>query len=292
MIIDLHTHTGYSYDAEKRGVSDHVQAAIQKGVDVLGFTEHVDFFYQESLSEADFAPGTVDFQMYWNELAPFRCGRVIQADIAAQQKDIDTCRENSQGNIILRKGVEIGQPHAAPDLADQLMEMYCFDYIIGSIHHLADDMDLYFIHYETKHTDEFMRDYFDEINKMLQYGKFHILGHLDYPLRVMKLPHNRPSLRGYMDYVDEILKKLIAQGIALESNAKSLFGWQKQVGPEDFVLQRYRELGGELITVGSDSHAPETIARGIPEAIERLKQAGFRYITDFEEGKPIQRAIR
>lgn len=96
---------------------------------------------------------------------------------------------------------------------------------------------------------------------------------LDYPLRVMKLPHNQPSLKGYMNYVDEVLKLLIAKDIALESNTKGLYGWQQEVGPEAFVLTRYRELGGELITVGSDSHAPETVARGIPRALERLRAA-------------------
>lgn len=291
MMLDLHTHTIYSYDAEKKAICNHVQSAIEKGVDVLGFTEHVDFFYKESLSESEFELGTVDFPMYQQEIAPFRCGRVIQPDLRAQQKDIDGCREVYHGKIVLRKGVELGQPHTAPDLSDKLLEAYHFDYVIGSIHHMPDDMDLYFVRYETKNADEVMRDYFAEINKMLQYGKFQVLGHIDYPLRVMKLPYNRPSLKGYMDCVEEILKKLIEQGIALESNTKSLFGWQQQVGPEDFVLQRYRELGGELITVGSDSHAPETIARGIPEAMERLQQAGFRYITDFENGKPIQYAL-
>ncbi|MDO5783725.1 MAG: histidinol-phosphatase HisJ family protein [Eubacteriales bacterium] len=291
MQIDLHTHTGYSYDAEAKPVEAHVQAAVEHGISVLGFSEHTDFFYQESLAESDFAPGLVDFPMYQREVEPFRSGRVLPADIAAQQNDIAACREAYQGKIILRNGIELGQPHTAPDLADELLEKFSFDYVIGSIHHLSDDMDMYFVHYEQKNPDEVMEDYFSETDKMLQYGKFHILGHIDYPLRVMKLPYNKPSLKGYMNYVDEILKQLIVRGIALECNTKSLFGWQKALGPEDCVLSRYRELGGELITVGSDSHAPETIARGIPQALERLKQFGFSYITDFEDGKPIQHKL-
>ncbi len=291
MQIDLHTHTGYSYDAQARPVEAHVQAAIARGVSVLGFSEHTDFFYKESLSESDFAPELVDFPMYQKEVAPFRSGRVIRADIAAQQKDIDACREKYRDKITLRKGIELGQPHAAPDLADALLENGSFDYVIGSIHHSSDDMDLYFARYAQRNPDDVMEDYFSETNRMLRYGKFHILGHIDYPLRVMKLPDNRPSLKGYMDYVDEILKQLIARGIALECNTKSLFSWQKALGPEDCVLSRYRELGGELITVGSDSHAPETVARGIPQALERLRQFGFSYVTDFQDGKPIQHTL-
>ena len=291
MQIDLHTHTGYSYDAEAKPVEAHVQAAVAHGVSVLGFSEHTDFFYRESLSQSDFAPELVDFPMYQKEVAPFRNGRVIQADIAAQQKDIDACREAYDGKITLRKGIELGQPHTAPDLADQLLTSNSFDYVIGSIHHLSDDMDMYFARYEQRNPNDVMEDYFSETQKMLRYGKFQILGHIDYPLRVMKLPHNQPSLKGYMDYVDEVLKQLITCGIALECNTKSLFGWQQALGPEDCVLVRYHELGGELITVGSDSHAPETIGRGIPQALARLKQFGFSYVTDFADGKPIQHIL-
>ena len=150
---------------------------------------------------------------------------------------------------------------------------------------------MYFYRYETIHPDEFWEKYFAEVRELLAFGHIQILAHLDYPLRVMKLPHNQPSLKGYMNYVDEVLKLLIAKDIALESNTKGLYGWQQEVGPEAFVLTRYRELGGELITVGSDSHAPETVARGIQPALERLRAAGFRAVTDFENKNIIQHAI-
>ena len=212
-------------------------------------------------------------------------------DLASEQKDIFAAQEVYGEQITLRAGVEIGQPHAAPEQARALIQTYPFDYVIGSIHQLADDMDLYFYRYETIHRDKFWEKYFAEVRELLAFGHIQILAHLDYPLRVMKLPHNQPSLKGYMNYVDEVLKLLIAKDIALESNTKGLYGWQQEVGPEAFVLTRYRELGGELITVGSDSHAPETVARGIPRALERLRAAGFRAVTDFENKNIIQHAI-
>lgn len=291
MIIDLHTHTAYSYDAQPIPLSQHVEAAVNSGVDVLGFSEHVDFFYRESLSQSDFAPDTVDFEAYMREVKPFRRGRYIAPDLAAQQREIDTCARRYDGQISLRKGVELGQPHAAPHLADQVLQNNSFDYIIGSIHHMPSDMDLYFQKYENLNADDIIYTYFDEIDAMMQYGKFHILGHIDYPLRVLKLPHNRPSLKGYMDRVDGILRQLIDKGIALECNTKGLLGWQQAVGPEDFVLERYRELGGVYVTVGSDSHAPECIGYGVPQALERLKTAGFTYVTDFVGGQTVQHRL-
>lgn len=290
MILDLHTHTMYSYDAESQPVSAHVQSAVRKHVDVLGFTDHVEFFRRETMQKSDFSEDTVDFEGYCREVEPFRCGRTLPADLTAQQNDIEACRERYP-MITLRSGVEMGQPYAAPELADAMFKQYHFDYVIGSIHQLSDDMDMYFLRYENIHPDDFWKAYFDEMHHMLAYGKFHILGHIDYPLRVMKLPHNRPSLRGYMDYVDAVLREIRDRGIALESNTKGILGWQQQPGPEDFILQRYHELGGELITVGSDSHVPETIACGIPETVKRIQQAGFRYLTDFADGMPIQHVI-
>lgn len=291
MNIDLHTHTVYSYDAEHAALAEHVRAAADNGIDVLGFSEHADFFYRDSLKESDFAPGTVDFAMYKAEVEPFRDGRAIVPDMQAQQADIAACRAAYAGKIQLRAGIELGQPHAAPDLADALLAQYPLDYAIGSVHHSSDDMDLYFLRYEVLHTNDVLDDYFNEMDAMLRYGSFQILGHIDYPLRVMKLPHNRPSLRGYMERVDAVLRRIIQQGIALECNAKGLFGWQQQVGPEDFVLARYRELGGELVTIGSDSHAPQTVGNGIPQALDKLRAAGFRYVTDFKEKKPIQHKL-
>lgn len=291
MLLDLHTHTKYSYDAEDKPVLDHVASAVQKGVDVLGFTEHVEFFRKDTLQENDFTPGTVNFSGYREEIAPFRTGRTIMPDLAAEQKDILDAQDAYQGKITLRAGVEIGQPHAAPEQAHALIQTYPFDYVIGSIHQLSDDMDLYFYQYEFIHPDEFWEKYFIEVRELLAFGDMQILAHLDYPLRVMKLPHNQPSLKGYKNYVDEVLRLLIDKNIALESNAKGLYGWQKEVGPEDFVLTRYKELGGELITVGSDSHAPETVARGIPRALERLQAAGFRFVTDFDKKRIIQHTL-
>lgn len=291
MIIDLHTHTAYSYDAADRPLRQHVQEAIHNGVDVLGFTEHVEFFRKDSLSETDFSPDEVDFAGYAREIAPFRSGRTLMPDIAAQQRDIMACREEFDGKITLRAGIEMGQPHAAPIVADQLQTEISFDYVIGSIHQTAADMDMYFYRYETINQNDFLHAYFDEMEAMLAYGQFQILGHIDYPLRVMKLPHNHPSLKGYMERVDVILKAIIERGIALECNAKGLFGWQKAVGPEDFVLVRYRELGGEYITTGSDSHVPENIGAGIPQALDRLRALGFAYVTDFKNRTAIQHKL-
>lgn len=259
MVVDLHTHTQYSYDAEPGTVEDNVCAAMERGISVLGITEHVDFF---------------------------RKAEHIIADVDAERRDILRCREQYGEQISILAGVEIGQPHANPEAARKFLSEHDFDYVIGSLHAMPNDLDLYFHEYEKLDIDAVLREYFDEVEAMLAFGGFQILGHIDYPLRVMKLPDNHPTFAGCMDRVEPILQTLIERGIALESNAKSLLGWQKQVGPEDFVLQRYREMGGELITVGSDSHSPATMGNGVEQALQRLKAMGFRNVYTFAQKQP------
>jgi histidinol-phosphatase (PHP family) len=58
--------------------------------------------------------------------------------------------------------------------------------------------------------------------------------------------------------------------------------------PNETLLRRYKELGGELITVGSDAHIPSDVGKDVDTACELLKEIGFRYITVYKNREPIQ----
>ena len=189
MLLDLHTHTQYSYDAETGTVEDNVRAAVDRGISILGITEHVDFF---------------------------RRAEHIIADVDDERADIERCREKYGDRISILAGVELGQPHGNPEAARRFLAGREFDYIIGSVHAMPNDVDLYFHEYEKLDCDQVLREYFDEVEQLLAFGGFQILGHIDYPLRVMKLPDNHPTFAGFMDRVERILRTLIARDIALE----------------------------------------------------------------------------
>lgn len=266
MLMDLHIHSRYSFDAAPDdGVEQHTRAAIQKGLSQIGFTDHVDFFPNPSQD--------------------------ILADVDAVRREVLECRERYGDQIELFSSVEIGQLHLDPQRTYDYLSAHEFDYVIGSIHNSKDGVDIYELPFGQMDHDAFLQEYFDEMQAQIEFGHFDILAHIDFPLRVMKLPDNNPSFAGYLDRIEPILQSLIRKDIALESNAKGLVTWQKQVGPEDCVLKLYRELGGELITVGSDSHAAKTVGAGIPEALERLKAFGFQTVTTFRDRKPIQIAL-
>lgn len=261
MLLDLHTHSKYSYDAELDAMEDACRCAAENGLSIIGFTDHVEFF---------------------------RKNPMVSIDMMARRRDIHICREKSNGKLDILSGIELGQPHADVKAAEEFLANNDFDYIIGSVHAMPSDVDIYFLNYAEMDCDRFLHEYFDEEEKLLEFGKFDILAHIDYPLRVMKQPHTRPSFAGYMDRVESVLKKIIEKNIALELNAKGLLGWQKSVGPERFVLEKYRDLGGRLITVGSDSHAASTMGLGIEQCMQTAKEAGFSSVTAFRNKKPYQ----
>lgn len=264
MLVDLHTHSCYSYDAKPSSVAQLAQAAAEKNISVLAITDHKDLF---------------------------RCKPPMELDIARVQQDIEAVRPDYAGRLQILKGIELGQPHANPAAARELLESCRFDVVIGSLHAMPNDVDLYFHDYDHLDCDSLLQAYFDEVEAMLEWGGFDVLAHLDYPLRVMKRENNHPSFARFMDRVEPVLKMVIARGMALEINAAGLFGWKKEVGPEDFVLDAYRKLGGTRISIGSDAHSAQDIGRGIEACIAHAKAHGFDTVTVFENRQPRQVAL-
>ena len=56
--------------------------------------------------------------------------------------------------------------------------------------------------------------------------------------------------------------------------------------PTEGIIARYRKLGGELVTIGADAHAPEHVAYDFQKVSDILKSAGFSYYTVFSDRKP------
>ena len=115
---------------------------------------------------------------------------------------------------------------------------------------------------------------------------FDVLGHIDYVIRYGKEKERAYSYHKYADVIDEILKTLIHNGKGLELNTA---GWKYGLSfahPHPDILKRYRELGGEILTVGSDGHKPEHIAYDFHRINDLLKECGFKYYTEFRQRKP------
>ncbi len=184
-------------------------------------------------------------------------------------------------------GIEIGlQPHV---LSDNLAVTggYPFDFVIGSSH-CVNGTDVYYpAFYEGKTEEAAYREYFEAVLENVSSGAdFDVYGHLDYIVRYGPDKNKFYSYEKYSDIIDEILRRLIAAGKGIELNTAGFRYGLGHPNPTEEILRRYRELGGEILTLGADAHKPEQIACAFERLPELLKNAGFHYYTVFKKRKP------
>ena len=116
---------------------------------------------------------------------------------------------------------------------------------------------------------------------------FDVYGHIDYIVRYAPNKRENYSILDYKDIIDEILKLLIENGKGIECNTAGFKYGLGVPNPENYVLKRYHELGGEILTIGSDGHKPEHTAYAFDKVPALLESCGIRYYTVFHNRKPI-----
>lgn len=259
MKADFHVHTSFSTDA-RATPEEMIQGAIQKGLQTICITDHYDLDFTE--------PG---FLLEPNEY------------VATLEK----LREQYKSKIDIRIGIEFGlQPHLG-EACRELANKYPFDFILGSLH-VIDGMDPYRRKYFDDKTDEeaYRRAFECTIENIRSISDYDVLGHIDYVVRYGKEQAKEYSYVKYADYLDVILKHLIEHGKGLEVNTA---GWKYGLAfahPHQDVLKRYKELGGEIVTIGSDGHRPEHLAYDFGRVKDYLETCGFEYYTEFRRRKP------
>ncbi len=261
MIADTHVHSSYSTDSEAR-MEATVRRAVEIGLPVLTFTDHIDWDYP------------VD-------------GLTFDFDISRYMEEIESLQKKYAGKIELLKGVELGLQPQLKDRYEKLLRDYPFDFAIGS-QHLVNNMDPYYPEtFEGKTDAEVYLDYFhDMLEDVRAFHSFDSMGHLDYVVRYGKSKAHSYSYRAYAEIIDEILKLLVKYNIAIELNT---CGLRKQLGfpnPHPDILKRYRELGGTLVTVGSDSHKPYYLGYAFDTAQKILLSCGFTHYCYFKNREP------
>jgi len=256
---DFHTHCSFSTDSDATPES-MVQGANEKGLSCLCLTDHMDLDY----------PGTTKDKPIF-EFNP--------ADYFAA---LSPLKEAYSKELTLGIGIELGLRPGRPDLNNRMQQMlgqYDFDFVLGSVHLLDNDDPYYETYWQNRSAKDVLSKYFnDMLSSLKEFEHFDSLGHLDYLIRYI------PAFCGEKDYVfaeykevlDEIFKFLIDNNKALEINTAGLIKGLSCFHPKLETLQRYLELGGELITVGSDGHAPDKIATEFQKTEELLRTLGVK----------------
>jgi histidinol-phosphatase (PHP family) len=262
-----------------------VLSAIDKGIDVYAITDHceVNLFFSEGYYGGRNSPYEV-----------FDFGRSFVDSL----RDSTALKEKYADKIKILRGVELAGMPFDYGLADAVVKDTRLDFILGSTHQIKGFDDFAFIDYGKEKIPELMNAYFESVLETAKWGKFDVLAHLTYTLRYIEGgdTENKGSgwrgakvdMKPYEEIIREIMKTLIADGKGIEINTSGLRQTIGKTFPDLYYIKLFRELGGDILTAGSDSHNVNDIGRGIKTAEELAKTAGFEYFTYFENRKPVR----
>ncbi|HLS20454.1 MAG TPA: histidinol-phosphatase HisJ family protein [Bacillota bacterium] len=257
-MFDYHMHSNFSADC-KTPMEKTIERAIEIGLKEICFTDHIDYEYPDPNFIFEF-----DFQAY-------------DAKITKMQ-------ERYGDKITIKKGVEVGvQPHILHKY-EKMMTEESFDFVICSMHTTnkqgLHSGDLFV----GRTVDEAYELYYEELLQCIKnFEQYSVLGHLD----LVKRYKENLSGNNFHEIIEQMFKIIIPQGKGIEINTSGYRDGLDQAMPSIDILQLYKDCGGEIITLGSDSHVPETLAEYFPKSLSLLQSLGFKYVATFNQMKPI-----
>lgn len=263
MLIDFHVHSNNSFDS-KDTIYNMCEAAICKGITHICFTEHF------AIDERRKSYGFLNYSKYHNE--------------------IEQAREMYKEKLNIYRGLELCEPHVLIKQYESALSEFQLDFILGSVHNLGPvGLTNFALHNSSKDSYE---AYFNELYKMASYGEFNIAAHLDLMNRYAIGMHGDYEFIQFKEIIYEILKKLIERGKGIEINTSGLRNSLNNFHPKIEILKLYKELGGEIITIGSDAHKPLDVGAGCSDALELIKNLGYKYIFTFKNFSPKAHIIK
>lgn len=261
-IADFHTHSSFSDDSNET-MENVIQAAIKLGMPEIAITEHMDIGYPET---PDMGAG------------------VFNLNTDSYLYDLIKNKEKFKDQINVLFGVEIGLQQQYMREIAVYAKSYDFDYIIGSMHVLPEG-DPYYPEFFSGRTDEEVyQEYLQEtLACVKRFHNFDVLGHMTYIIRYGMEKDKNFSYSKYKTVIDKILEVLVDNGNGIELNTASLRKGLAEITPGIEILKKYVELGGEVVTVGSDAHVASEVGADFEIARQMMLDAGLKYYATFEK---------
>ena len=271
VLFDNHNHSQFSFDGGRTSVEASARAAVAAGLGGICFSDHCDHYVP---------PMKASFE----NLVP------EYFDVAEQQAEISRVQSLIGDRLHILKGIEIGMYEECHDQIRKVLEENSFDQVLASVHYIEQTDPYYGGYYEGKDWKQAYGGYLETIySEMTWLRDFDIMGHYDYIVRYASYPVTSIRYRDFSDIFDEMFRYLIQEGKALEINTKSYEGHRgRMVELDNDVLLRYREMGGEIVSLGSDSHEPSRVGAGFTRHAAFLKSLGFRWTAHYESRRLIQ----
>ena len=271
VLFDNHNHSQFSFDGGRTSVEASARAAAAAGLGGICFSDHCDHYVP---------PMKASFENVVPEYF----------DVDEQQAEISRVQSLIGDRLRILKGIEIGMYEDCHEQIRKVLEENSFDQVLASVHYIEQTDPYYGGYYEGKDWKQAYGGYLETIcREMTWLQDFDIMGHYDYIVRYASYPVTSIRYRDFSDILDEMFRYLIHEGKALEINTKSYEGHRGRLVELDHdVLLRYRDMGGEIISLGSDSHEPSRVGAGFARHAALLKSLGFRWTAHYESRKLIQ----
>jgi len=252
---DYHMHSAFSEDGAS-SPEKMCRQAIKLGLPEIGFTEHWD-------------------------VGPYeKTPRFFQPE--PWYAELERLRDLFAGNLIIRAGIEVAEPHLFPQPTAEVLRRAPFDYVLGSVHFVGPHFIFDEAYFRLHTPDEVYGAYFTEVETLLQKTDLDVLAHLDIPVRTAKPIFGYDPAR-YEDQIRRILGMVIDRNVALDVNASGLRKAAQNLMPDPLILKWYAAMGGEQVTLGSDAHAASQVGLHLDVALDAIRAAGISHVTQFDQ---------
>ena len=282
MFCDYHVHTEFSDDSHEL-MEDQIERGISLGLDEICFTDHVDYGTKKDWDEGDIQYRFGDgIGTPLDSMEP-----VANVDYPAYFEKLDRMKDLYKDRIVIKRGLEFGVQTHTVDRFEKLYKRYedKLDFILLSMHQV-NDLELWDQSFQKgKSQKEYNEKYYDELYETMKiYKDYCVLAHLDLIVRYDL--NGRYPFEKVKDKVYEILKLAIKDGKGIEINTSSWHYNLDDTMPSLNILRMYKEMGGRIITMGSDAHSIKYLADHFDDARRILRDVGFEYICTFDKMKP------
>lgn len=269
--FDYHMHTSYSDDSNYL-MDDLINDAIEIGLEEICITDHVDFGVKGNWSDVDVNDKNHSKYM-------------MNVDFPKYFEEIYRLREKYKDQINVKVGLEFGMQMHTLEQYEDLFSSYEYDFVLLSIHQI-EDKPFWNKEFQYNRTDSqcYSRYYEELYDLVLNYKNYSVIAHMDLMRRYVSSPED--TFDDHIEIITKILEQVIKDGKGIEINMSSERYGIDGLTPSKRILELYHELGGEIITVGSDSHSREQLAYGVQAGREILKEIGFKYICSFDKMIP------
>lgn len=262
-LLDYHVHSRYSCDGAA-SMEELCQAALKAGLREMAITDHLDF---EPLDPC---------------YDHFRAERYWRA--------FERCRATFDGRLVVRAGVECGEPHRYKEEVASVLRAHPYDFVLASIHWVDGRPTFSGAFFDGLDLDDGLALYFDELLQLAEEADYDVLAHVDIYRRATfgRFGLREPDLRRHEHRVRRVLRAVAERGKGIEVNTSYLWKGMGRPGPSVQVLRWFREEGGRIVTLGSDAHRPQEIGLGFDQALAMLREAGFEGATLFRRREAVE----